>query len=278
MDVTKAPALEADGLSAGYGRAVVFKDVSFTVPRGGLLTILGPNGAGKSTLLKCLGGLLEPRSGRALIQGDPVGVLPAAQRAQRLAFVSQSENAAFALSVEEIVLTGRAAHLGLFKRPGTKDVDLVEQALETMGIGHLAQRSFAELSGGERQLARIARALAQQSPILLLDEPTAHLDPAHQMQVLKAIFTLVAEGRTLVMTSHQPEHALVCGGSALLLSSKGAVSFGPASEVVNEGSLGRLYDIPFKLVETLSGPLVAADYTMLNDRGRSENREAIIRS
>lgn len=263
MDVKEVPALEADGLSAGYGGKVIFSDVSFTVPRGGLLTILGPNGAGKSTLLKCLGGILEPRAGRPLILGDAAGSLPSAERARRLAFVSQSENAAFALSVEEIVLTGRAAHLGLFDRPAAKDRELARQALDMMDIGHLAERSFAELSGGERQLARIARALAQQSPILLLDEPTAHLDPAHQMQVLKAIFTLIAEGRTLVMTSHQPEHALVCGGLALLLSGKGTISFGPANEVVNEANLSSLYDIPFRLIETLSGPLVAADYTML---------------
>ncbi|MBN9245554.1 MAG: ABC transporter ATP-binding protein [Mesorhizobium sp.] len=267
MDVKEVFALEAAGLSAGYGGKAIFSDMSFTVPRGGLLTILGPNGAGKSTLLKCLGGILEPRAGRALILGDAAGSLPSAERARRLAFVSQTENAAFALSVEEIVLTGRAAHLGLFDRPAAKDRELARQALDMMDIGHLAERSFAELSGGERQLARIARALAQQSPILLLDEPTAHLDPAHQMQVLKAIFTLAGEGRTLVMTSHQPEHALVCGGSALLLSRREAVSFGPAGAVVNEANLGALYDIPFRLIETPAGPIAAADYTTLRTEG-----------
>ena len=127
----------------------------------------------------------------------------------------------------------------------------------------MQKTAAAELSGGERQLARIARALAQQSPILLLDEPTAHLDPAHQMQVLKAIFALVAERRTLVMTSHQPEHALTCGGSALLLGREGSISFGPVNEVVNEANLTRLYDIPFKLIETQSGRVVAAEYAML---------------
>lgn len=263
MDVTDAPALEADKLSAGYGKRTVFREISFSVPQGEIFTILGPNGSGKSTLLKCLGGILEPLSGHALIQGESATTLPSALRARRLAFVSQSENTAFALSVEEIVLTGRAAHLGMFKKPGAKDRGLARQALEMIGIGHLAERSFAELSGGERQLARIARALAQQSPILLLDEPTAHLDPAHQMQVLKAIFALVAERRTLVMTSHQPEHALTCGGSALLLGREGSISFGPVNEVVNEANLTRLYDIPFKLIETQSGRVVAAEYAML---------------
>lgn len=265
MDVTQPPALEARDLSAGYSgpQGAVFEGLSLAVPQGGLLTILGPNGAGKSTLLKCLGGLLKPLSGQALIQGDPAMALPQTVRAQRLAVVSQSEQSAFALPVEEIVLTGRAAHLGLLDKPGAEDRRLAREAMETMGIRHLAQRSFAELSGGERQLARIARALAQQSPILLLDEPTAHLDPAHQMQVLQAILTLIAERRTLVVTSHQPEHALVCGGAALLLAKGGEAVGGPAHAVITGANLSRLYGVPFNVIETAAGPIAAADHTAL---------------
>jgi iron complex transport system ATP-binding protein len=269
MDVTGPPALEARGLCAGYHKTMALRDISFTVPQGGILTVLGRNGAGKSTLLKCLAGLLDPLAGRVLIQGDPARDLPPAMRAKRLALVSQSEQSAFALTVEELVLTGRAAHLGLLDRPGAKDRLLTAAALDMMGIGRLAKRSFAELSGGERQLARIARALAQQSPILLLDEPTAHLDPAHQMQVLKAIFTLVAERRTLVMTSHQPEHALICGGSTLLLLDDGQMISGPAHEVVTGANLTRLYGVPFTITETPSGPSVAANYIALRDCKRS---------
>ncbi|MGB3387539.1 MAG: ABC transporter ATP-binding protein [Pseudaminobacter sp.] len=261
MDVTR-PKIKVSGLTARYpaSEEMIIRDLSFEIGEGEVLTILGPNGVGKSTLLRCLSGFLAPTSGEVQVDGEDVGALSATERARRLALVSQSEQSSFALSVEEIVLTGRAAHLGMFGRPGREDYALAADALEMMGIGHLAERSFAELSGGERQLARIARALVQQSPVLILDEPTAHLDLANQMQVLKAILRLVERNCTVIATSHDPEHAFVCGGGALLLS-PGAHRHGRVGEVLTEDNLSALYEVPLRLIESAGGPVVASDYS-----------------
>lgn len=264
MDVM-TPKIEVRGLTARYaaGRQSIIENLSFTVAEGEIVTILGPNGVGKSTLLKCLCGFLVPVSGEILLDGDDVGALTSTERARRLALVSQSEQTSFALSVEEIVLTGRAAHLGMFGRPGREDHALAIDAMETMGILHLAGRSFAELSGGERQLTRIARALVQQSPILILDEPTAHLDLANQMQVLRAIMQLVARKCTVVVTSHDPEHAFACGGKALLLSGPERTRYGHVIDVLTGDALSELYKVPLSLIEAKGRPVIVADYSSL---------------
>lgn len=264
MDVDVAK-IEGRDLAARYpgSTRTIFSEVAFSVAQGEVLTILGPNGAGKSTLLKCLVGLLNPSLGSVLIDGDDLLSLSAGERARRIAVVSQSEQSSFALSVEEIVLTGRAAHLGMFGRPGPNERALAAQSLGQIGISHLRDRSFAELSGGEKQLTRIARALTQQSPILLLDEPTAHLDLANQMQVLRAILKLVAQNSTIIMTSHDPEHAFICGGSVLLLNKNGRVIYGRANDVLTDRNLSDLYDVPLSVLEAKGGHSIAIDYSGL---------------
>ncbi len=259
------PLIEVMGLGAAYAGAAkpILQDQTWSIQKGEILTILGPNGAGKSTLLKCLSALLRPSHGQVRIGGDDVQLLSHRERARRLALVSQSEQTAFALSVHEIVLTGRAAHLDLFERPGAQDHQLASDAIATMGIAHLAQRSFSELSGGERQLARIARALVQQSTVLLLDEPTAHLDMANQIQVLKAVMQLLKQGCTVIMTSHDPAHALLCEGKALLLGKEGTHAFGRAAEVLSDERLSSLYGVPLSLMKLASGPVVATHYSAL---------------
>lgn len=264
MDV-RQPKINVTDLTAHYlgSTKPIIRDLSFAVATGEALTILGPNGVGKSTLLRCLSGFLKPASGQILIDGENVGALTASERARRLALVSQSEQSSFALTVKEIVLTGRAAHLGMFGRPGYEDHALADDALEMMGIPHLAERSFAELSGGERQLARIARALVQQSPLLILDEPTSALDLANQMQVLKAILLLVERNCTVVATNHDPEHAFVCGGVALLLSPGAQSKYGRVSDVLTEDNLSALYEVPIRLIDSEGEPVVAADYSII---------------
>lgn len=260
-----APAIAVTGLGANYPGAItpILQSQTWAIQQGELLTVLGPNGAGKSTLLKCLCALLQPSHGHVTIAGDDVRQLSHRARAQRVALVSQSEQAAFALSVHEIVLTGRAAHLDLFQRPGAQDHALATDAIAAMGIAHLAQRPFSELSGGERQLARIARALVQQSAVLLLDEPTAHLDLANQIQVLRAIVQLLARQCTVVMTSHDPAHALLCEGKALTLSKDGSHVFGRAEEVLSDAHLSALYAVPLSLMPLPTGPIVAPHYSAL---------------
>lgn len=259
------PLIDVNELTACYPGATqpIVKNQTWSIQKGEMLTILGPNGAGKSTLLRCLSALLRPSQGQVRVAGDDVQQLEPRERARRLALVSQSEATAFALSVHEIVLTGRAAHLNLFERPGAHDHQLTREAIDAMGIAHLAQRSFSELSGGERQLARIARALVQQSAVLLLDEPTAHLDLANQLQVLKAILQLLQKGCTVVMTSHDPAHALLCEGKALLLGKDGSHAFGRAADVLSDERLSQLYGVPLSLMRLPTGPAVAPHYSAL---------------
>lgn len=264
MDVA-VPAVELRKVTLRYGSAArpVVDHISLTVPRGGMLTILGPNGVGKSTLLKAIVGIVRPEAGDVLIAGAPLATLAPTERARSLALVSQSETSAFALSVEQTVLTGRAASMGMFGRPGATDREIAARALTRLGIADLAQRSLAELSGGQRQLVRIARALAQQAMVLILDEPTAHLDLANQMQVLRAITQLRAEGQTVIATSHDPAHAFVCGGDALLLGGNGVWQCGPATTIMDAQSLSQLYAVSVMLIQTPSGPIVLPDYAPL---------------
>lgn len=243
----------------GQPRSVLDR-VSFSVGRGAMLTILGPNGAGKSTLVRIIAGLQRPTSGAVRISGQDTFTMSPAERAHHLALVSQSEVAAFALSVEEVVLTGRAAALGLFGRPGPEDRRLAREALETMGIADLAARPLNAVSGGQRQLVRIARALVQQSETLILDEPTAHLDLANQMLVLEAILRLLTDGHTVISTSHDPAHALVCGGDTMLLHPGGKAEFGTVDDLLIPSRLSALYGVPLTRHESPGNTTLAPDY------------------
>lgn len=266
MDV-REPMIELRDVSFRYadGSRAILERITLSVSSGGMLTILGPNGAGKSTLLKVLSGLLHPQKGDVRIGGEDIFSLSMTERARRMALVSQTGGSAFALSVEETVLTGRAAHLGLFNRPGRKDRTLAAEALWKMGITHLARQALSELSGGQRQLVRIARALTQQSTVLILDEPTAHLDLANQMLVLKAILRLRAEGRTVISTSHDPAHAIVCGGEVLLLASDGRFSFGPVADVLEAADFATFYQAPLIRLHVKDQLMILPDYASLAD-------------
>lgn len=245
-----ADLLVADGLAFRYGAGMplLFLDVSLTLGRGEVISILGPNGVGKTTLLGCLTGGHRPVEGRVLCGGDEIDRLGARDVARRIAVVHQMHESTFAYSVETIVLLGRAAHIGLFGHPEAHDREVAASAMRRVGIAHLADRSFGALSGGERQLALIARALTQEAPALILDEPTSHLDLANQGRVLTLLRELMNDGQGILMTSHFPEHALVLGGRALLLGGAGAPVAGLAEKVVTEENLGTAYRAPVALL------------------------------
>ena len=245
--------LAARSLAYGFTSREVGRDVDFTLASGESLAILGANGAGKSTLLRTLLGVLPPRAGHVEIDDVPIASLSASARATRIAYVAQQHTPAYAFTVLESVLMGRAAHLGVFARPGRIDRDRAHAALAALGIDALASRPITELSGGERQLAMIARALAQQAPILILDEPTANLDFGHRARVLRELDRLRATGLTIVFATHEPDHALAHADRALLLADGRPLVLDTPLRALTPANLERLYAMPIRLVQVEDG-------------------------
>ncbi|HEX9269776.1 MAG TPA: ABC transporter ATP-binding protein [Candidatus Limnocylindria bacterium] len=186
-------ALVATGLHAGYGPRVVLRGIDLAVRAGELTALVGPNGAGKSTLLRAFAGLLRPARGSVTLDGTEVRAMPRALAASRIAVVPQTFDTLFPFTVREIVALGRTARLGLFGRPSDGDAQAISRAIESLELRSLADRRIDALSGGERQRAVLAMALAQEAEVLLLDEPTAHLDPSHQWSLLVRIAALARD-------------------------------------------------------------------------------------
>lgn len=198
-------AIVARDLSFAYRETAVIGGVDLTIPEGRLVALLGRNGSGKSTLLRLLAGLLAPVGGSVEVLGRPLSGLSPRHRARLIGFLPQHHRPVFPFTVADVVLTGRAGHAAL--SPSRRDRDAVETALDRTGLGTLALRPYTELSGGERQLVLVARVLAQEPQVLLLDEPLAHLDLAHQAGLITLLTRLVAEGLTVVAALHDPNVA-----------------------------------------------------------------------
>ncbi len=205
-------------ICACYSREQVLKNVSFAVERGSLCGLLGPNGAGKSTLFKCCMNFINKISGEISVQGVKTLGRPPAELARLIAYVPQEHRHAFAFSVRELVSMGRNPRMGAALRLSTADHAMVDSALEKMGITHLAGRPVNSLSGGQRQLTLIARALAQEAPLMLLDEPTASLDFSNQIIVWRALRALAATGITILVCCHDPNHIMWFCDQVLVMS------------------------------------------------------------
>lgn len=221
--------------------------VDLAVERGDVLSILGPNGAGKSTLLACMMNLQKPTGGRLLLDGKSVARMSAGELAEKVSFVPQTVRPVFGYSVLEYVTMGRAPLLSPLSRPGEKDREAAYDALTKLGIERLADRPFTEISGGELQQATVARAIVRSPEIILFDEPTAHLDFGNQLRILRIIRRLSAEGYTTVITTHNPDHAILLGGRAAILSGEGKLLSGTTEEIVNEESLRSIYNSDIKI-------------------------------
>jgi iron complex transport system ATP-binding protein len=230
------------------GRAApILADVSFSVAKGSLAALIGPNGAGKTTLFRCLCGMLTPQAGRLAIGGEDAATLSIRERAQRVALVPQDHTAPFAYPIEDVILTGRAAHLGPFAAPGQRDREAALNAARAVGVEGMFGRAYTTLSGGERQLVLIARALAQETPALLLDEPTAHLDFANQFRVLHNVRELVkSRGLTALMTLHDPNLASQFCDHVIMLHGGGILAEGRPDDVMVGEKLSRLYGVEVK--------------------------------
>lgn len=200
--------LTARELSVGYPANVILEAVSTAIPDGRITALIGANGSGKSTLLRTLGHVLEPLGGTVLLDGRDIATSPRKAAARVLALLPQSPIAPEGLTVRQLCRFGRHPHLGLLSRPGPKDEEVVERSLAAAGLVELSEQPLSRLSGGQRQRAWIAMALAQETPIMLLDEPTTYLDIAHQIEVLELLRRLNAEEqRTIVMVVHDLNHA-----------------------------------------------------------------------
>ena len=236
--------LHAQGLSAGYRRRHVVSDITLELARGEILCLLGPNGSGKTTLLKALLGLLPPLEGQVLMCGRPVAGWSRKAFAHHVGYVPQAHDGLFPFTVEEIVLMGRAARIGPFATPSAHDRAIAMRCLEILGIDRLAHRIYTAISGGERQLALIARALAQEPDLLVMDEPTASLDFGNQIRVLEHIEHLRRDGMTVLMTTHQPAHALRCADRIALLADGHITAIGPTTTTATKTRLAKLYGVP----------------------------------
>jgi iron complex transport system ATP-binding protein len=233
--------LEARGLAIGYRDRVVGRGLDLSLAGGEVLALLGPNGGGKTTLLKTVLGLIPPLAGEVRLNGRLLRALSVRERARLAAYVPQVHAGVFAFTVEEVVMMGRSAHGDLFTGPSRRDRDVARAAIDRLGISHLAGRPYTQISGGERQLALIARALAQEPRVVVLDEPTASLDFGNQGKVMREIGRLASDGLAVVFSTHDPNHALRHAGRAMLIAGGTSLASGPAREVLTEERLRSLY-------------------------------------
>ena len=252
--------LSVEELVIGHDGKPIGRDISFSLTAGETLSLLGPNGSGKTTLFKSLLRLIEPIGGSVRVDGQDVGGWSRPAMARCFGYVPQAGGGYFPFTVREMVLMGRTAHLSAFASPGHRDQDAAEAALKQLGITHLAERPYPQLSGGERQLSLIARALAQEPRFLILDEPTASLDFGNQVRVLQQIRHLADSGIGIVLSTHHPDQAFVLGGRAILLRDGGLAASGPVSEVITPPHLKALYGIEVQVLETAEGRICVPHY------------------
>ncbi len=236
--------LEARSLSFSYGSTPILKDISFTAKHSEIIALLGENGAGKSTLLRLLLGFLKPDGGEVLISGTPLSSLSRRALAREIAYIPQSHSPTFNYTVLQSVLMGASASLGALEAPGKAEEERAMAILTSLGIDHLAFRGCRKISGGERQLMLLARALLQDAKVLLLDEPTANLDYGNAALVMERIAQLGREGYTVLFSTHEPNQAFRCATRVLALKDGALKADGAPKEVLSEQLLSSLYGIP----------------------------------
>jgi iron complex transport system ATP-binding protein len=256
-----APLLAARGLAFGYGSKRVGHDVDVEVRAGEVVCLLGPNGSGKTTLFKTILGLLPVQAGEVLVDGVAMHRLTRPEIARRVAYVPQAHAAHFPFRVIDMVMMGRTAHLGIFAGPTEQDRRRALEALATLGIGTLADTEYTRISGGQRQLALIARALAQDAPAIVMDEPTASLDFGNQVVVLAEVKRLAAQGLAVLLSTHNPDHAFSIGDRVGLLDAGCLIAQGPPHEVLTPTRLCDVYGVKVVVERLSQGQTVcAADF------------------
>ena len=235
--------IKTENLSYSYRGVPALEHVSFGVEQGQLTAVLGPNGAGKSTLFRCILGLLKGYEGSVLLDGKEAKTLDRRRLAELAAYIPQTVLPTFNYTVLETVLMGTTGQLGILQTPQQEQIDTAWQMLKLLGIEDLAHRGVAEISGGECQLVLIARALAQNARILIMDEPTANLDYGNQQRVLSRIRALAEQGYTVLLSTHNPEHAMQYATQILALQGGKVCAEGPVGQALTETLIRKLYGI-----------------------------------
>ena len=226
----------------------MLRDISFRVEQGEFLSILGPNGVGKSTLFRCVLGLLSGYTGQVLVDGVDARQFSIRESARHIAYIPQSSHPIFNYRVFDIVLMGATSAVSVLRAPGREHTERCHWALEKVGISHLADRCYHRLSGGEQQLVMIARALVQNAPILMLDEPTANLDFGNQLRVLEQVRSLAREGYTVIQTTHHPEQSYLFSDRILALQNGRVLLEGAPSQVLTQQAIRDLYGVEVDVV------------------------------
>lgn len=235
--------LEIKNLSFGYKKDTIFlHDISFTAHKGDMIAILGPNGAGKTTLLKCIMGFLKPVSGSILLGDKSIDSYSRRDLWKKIAYVPQNRSTNYSLDVRNMILLGTTGRVGIFRSPGKKEYELVDEISDKLGIKNLLDKKCAELSGGEYQLVLIARALAAKPEVIILDEPESNLDFKNQLTVLDILSSLNKEGITCIFNTHYPDHALQKASHALLIDRSGYI-FGESGDVVTSDNIRKSFGV-----------------------------------
>ena len=245
--------LEIESADCGYNGKPVVSDISFTLQSGEAMYLLGPNGSGKTTLFKAVLGLLPLIGGRILIDGKDTSSCSRRGLARQLAYVPQAHTPPFPFTVRDVVLMSRTAHLGMFGSPSRHDSNIADEAMEALGVLALENARYTEISGGERQLVLIARAVAQQSEFLVMDEPTSNLDFGNQVRVLRKVKELTERGLGLLITTHFPDHAFLCATRVAILQAGGLMALGRPEDVLTQQRLQEAYGVPLRILEPDAG-------------------------
>lgn len=258
--------LEVKEISAGYASRKILNNVSFHLDSGEILCLLGPNGVGKTTLFKSILGFVKTFSGEILVDNKSIHSLSRKEFASIIGYVPQQHEPPFPFKVLDVVILGRLPHMGAFSTPQKSDILIAEQALETIGISHLKDKDYTEISGGERQMVLIARAIAQQPKFLIMDEPTANLDYGNQVKILEEIKKLSQKGMGIILTTHSPEHAFLCSTKVALLCRNNDLEIGLADEIITQLKMNKAYGINVRIIctEDLNGRSIKGCIPLLN--------------
>lgn len=253
MDMTKLVDVKNISFSYDKDSPAVFENISFSIEKGDVLCVLGPNGTGKTTLIKCINGLHKVNEGEVYLNGANIQNLSFRDISRTVGYIPQGHVPSFPFTVFDVVLMGRSPYVNITSSPKEKDREIAMNALETLGIEDLKDKSYTNLSGGERQLVFLARVLAQEPDLLILDEPTNHLDFGNQIKLLEIIEQLSKLGLAVIMSSHYPDHAFLAASKVAIMKDKGFIDFGTPDDVLSEENLKKAYGIDVKLMELDDG-------------------------